>query len=87
MRKLIRLTFSAFVLVILPMTYAATRFKYQTDDHTLGLWHFDDGQQHRQVVGFTQGVLENPKVQDYVVSPCDVESLVKEELVEKMCQN
>ena len=44
MRKLMRLTFSAFVLVILSMTYAATGFKYQTDGHTLGLWHFDDGQ-------------------------------------------
>ena len=43
MRKLASLSFSAFVLVISSMTFAATGFKYESDQHTLGLWHFDEG--------------------------------------------
>ena len=40
------------------------------------------GQQHAQIIGFTQGGLEGP-MQDYVVVPRDVESLVLEELTKK----
>ena len=40
------------------------------------------GQQYAQIIGFTQGGLEEP-MQDYVVVPRDVESLVLEELTKK----
>ena len=38
---------------------------------------------HRQISGFSQGVLDKPKEQDYVVDSRDVENLVIEEIVEK----
>ena len=40
------------------------------------------GQQYAEIIGFTQGGLEEP-MQDYVVVPRDVESLVLEELTKK----
>ncbi|HIA68730.1 TPA: glycosyltransferase family 61 protein [Candidatus Poribacteria bacterium] len=40
------------------------------------------GQQHGQVIGFTRGPSEDP-MQDYLVDPGDVESLVLEKLAEK----
>ncbi|HHZ93532.1 TPA: glycosyltransferase family 61 protein [Candidatus Poribacteria bacterium] len=40
------------------------------------------GQQHGQVIGFTRGPSEDP-MQDYLVNPGDVESLVLEKLAEK----
>ncbi len=40
------------------------------------------GQQHEQVIGFTRGPSEDP-MQDYLVNPGDVESLVLEKLAEK----
>ena len=40
------------------------------------------GQQHRQVIGFTQGFSEDP-MQNYVADPSDVENLVLQVLAEK----
>ena len=40
-------------------------------------------QRHRQIIGLTQGLSEDPIMQDYFANSRDVESLVLEELAEK----
>ena len=58
----------------------------QSPDWNLGFYRslaWLMGQRHRQISGFSQGVLDKPKEQDYVVDSRDVENLVIEEIVEK----
>ena len=50
--------------------------------NALGCMAWTMGQRHRQIIGLTRGLSEDP-MQDYLVNPGDVESLVLEKLAEK----
>ena len=50
--------------------------------NALGCMAWTMGQRHRQIIGLTRGLSEDP-MQDYFANSRDVESLVLEELAEK----